>query len=34
MKKIKLNFQSENVQAGLVVSGFFIVVAVLALFFY
>lgn len=34
MKKFKLNFQSEDAQAGLVVSGFFIIVALLALFFY
>lgn len=34
MKKIRLNFQNEDLQAGLVISGFFIVVALLALFFY
>jgi hypothetical protein len=34
MKKIKLIFQSEDIQAGLVISGFFIIIAVLALFFY
>ncbi len=34
MKKIKLLFESETAQANLVVAGFFIVVAVLALFFY
>jgi len=34
MKKIKLDLQRDDLLAGLVVSGFFIVIALLALYCY
>ncbi len=34
MKKIKLNLRSEDAQAAIVISGFFIVFALLAIFFF
>lgn len=34
MKKIKLSLKSEDAQAVLVISGFFIVFALLAIFFF
>lgn len=34
MKKIKLMLKSEGVQAGLVITGFFVAFALLAIFFF
>jgi hypothetical protein len=33
MKKIRLNFGNEDVQAGLVIAGFFLMFSLLAIFF-
>jgi hypothetical protein len=34
MRKIRLMLKSEDVQAGLVITGFFVLFAVLAIFFF